>query len=334
MWLPSIGSDLQEMARLKFFFQPSDHREISDEDCSRVVAIIVDLHALDSALLDRCARLRVVATNCIGVNHIDCDRAARLGISVCNAPDYCVEEVADSALSHILNLFRQTAFLHGRLQRGDSLYDTEKLAAAANGCCRIRGRTLGLVGLGNIGIAVVQRARAFGFKVVFYDPLVKDGICKAVGDVERVRTLEELVQRSDCVSLHCPLGPKTRHMIDEPLLRRFKHGAFLVNVSRGGLVDERALARALREGWIAGAALDVHEKEPFTFEGSVFDGVPNLICTPHCAWYSPESFRESWMQAFQCVAFALRGEDPAGLCHCVNRDKLNERACQTRWKTK
>lgn len=326
MWLPSIESDLQDVARVKLFFKPSDHQQISDEDCSQAVAIMVDFQALDSALLDRCKKLRVVATNCIGVSHIDCDYAARLGISVCNAPDYCVEEVADTALSHILNLFRQTTFLHESLRGGKSLYDTREL-----GCCRIRGKTLGLVGLGNIGIAVAQRAKAFGFKIIFYSPLARDGISKALGGVERVLSLEDLVLRSDCVSLHCSLQPKTWHMIDEPLLRKFKRGSFLVNVSRGGLVDEPALARALREGWIAGAALDVYENEPFAIKDTVFDGVPKLICTPHSAWYSPEAFHESFMPAFQCVTFAIRGEDPTGLSYCVNRDKLNVQACQTRW---
>ena len=320
---------LQSIVSLKKF---PDALDLSDEDCSNAVAVLMSsFPVMDSTQLDRCKKLRVVARHGVGFDNIDTEHAGKLGICVCNVPDYGVEEVADTALSHILGLFRQTTFLYEALRSGDCIGTYEDTVSAAKFSRRIRGKILGLIGIGMIGIAVAQRAKVFGFKVIFYDPFIRAGLDKAIGDLERVLSLEELVQRSDCVSLHCALTEENRHVINERILRLFKKEAFLVNVSRGALIDECALARALEEEWIAGAALDVHEKEPFTFKGSTFDGVPNLICTPHVAWYSPESYSECWDGVVKVVRYALSSSDPTGIPNCVNKKQLNIEAGKVRW---
>ena len=323
---------LRHTATVKASSHLSDFADLSDEDFSNAVGIITgNMVKFDANLLNSCNNLRVIAYSGIGVDHIDVEHASRLGICVCNVPDYAIEEVADTTLSHILGLFRQTTFLYEALRNSECISTYQELISNAKASRRIRDKTLGLIGLGNIGIAVAQRAKVFGFEVIFYDPFVRAGLDKAIGGLERVLSLEELVQRSDCVSLHCALTEENRHMINERILRLFKKEAFLVNVSRGALIDEYALARALKEGWIAGAALDVHEKEPFTFKESVFDGVSNLICTPHFAWYSRESNADCQAGAVKCIRYALTCSDPTGIPNCVNKQQLNMKAVKTRW---
>ena len=323
---------LQSIASVKKFPDFTGSSDISNEDCSEVVGIVMStVGMMDATLLDRCKKLRTVVRHGVGFDNVDTEHAGKLGVCVCNVPDYGIEEVADTALSHILGLFRQTTFLYEALRNGVCISTYQDTISGAKGSRRIRGKTLGLIGIGMIGIAVAERAKAFGFEVIFYDPFVRPGLDKAVGGLERVCSVEELVQRSDCVSLHCALTEENRHMINERVLRLFKKEAFLVNVSRGALIDECALAKALKEGWIAGAALDVHEKEPFIFKGSVFDGVPNVICTPHIAWYSPESYSDCWDGSVKAIRFSLSSSDPTGIPNCVNRQQLNIEAGRTRW---
>lgn len=147
------------------------------------------------------------------------------------------------------------------------------------------------MGLGRIGSAVALRAKVFGFNVIFYDPYLPDGIEKSLG-VTRVYTLQDLLFQSDCVSLHCTLNEHNHHLINEYTLKQMRPGAFLVNTARGGLVDEAALASALREGRIRSAALDVHENEPYNVLAGPLKDAPNLICTPHAAFYSEASCTE------------------------------------------
>ena len=318
---------LQRIARIKVINKLDD---ISEEDYERAVGILLaHFIQVDKSFLDRCKKLRVVARRGTGIDNVDVEYASKLGIPVLNVPDYGVEEVADSAMAHILCLFRQTTFLHEAVRSGVPLSTVDCVTKVAAASRRIRGKTLGLVGLGNIGKAVAMRAKSFGFNVLYYDPYIPVGVDKALG-LERVCTLEEAVERSDCVSLHCTLTSETKHFIGEAHLRRFRKDAFLVNVARGGLVDEEALAKALKEGWLAGAALDVHEVEPYQLKGSVFEGIPNLISTPHAAWFSAESRVEVCVSAAKAVYSALTEDDPAKISNCTNIGFLNKDAWKAR----
>jgi C-terminal binding protein len=226
---------------------------------------------LDAKLLARMERARLIVRMGVGFDNVDTAAAGALGIPVSNIPDYGTEEVADSAFCMILGLFRGTLSGVERLGRGESMRGADAIAAAVPYIRRVRGSTLGLVGLGRIGSAVALRAKACGFEVVFYDPYVADGAEKALG-IARARSLPELLGASHCVSLHCNAvsagaDPAASHSapenyMDGAALASMRPGALLVNTARGELVDEAALAAALRSGHIAAVALDVHWSEP------------------------------------------------------------------------
>lgn len=269
--------------------------------------------------LEKFKTLRIIVRIGSGVDNIDVKAAGELGIAVCNVPGYGVEEVADTTLCLILNLYRRTYWLANMVREGKKFTGPEQVREAAQGCARIRGDTLGIVGLGRIGSAVALRAKAFGFTVIFYDPYLPDGIEKSLG-LTRVYTLQDLLFQSDCVSLHCTLNEHNHHLINEFTIKQMRPGAFLVNTARGGLVDDDALATALKQGRIRAAALDVHENEPYNvFSGSLKEA-PNLLCTPHAAFYSDASATELREMAASEIRRAIMGRIPECLRNCVNKE--------------
>ncbi|VEN37361.1 unnamed protein product [Callosobruchus maculatus] len=227
--------------------------------------------------LEKFKTLRIIVRIGSGVDNIDVKAAGELGIAVCNVPGYGVEEVADTTMCLILNLYRRTYWLANMVRE------------AAAGCARIRGDTLGIVGLGRIGSAVALRAKAFGFNVIFYDPYLPDGIEKSLG-LTRVYTLQDLLFQSDCVSLHCTLNEHNHHLINEYTIKQMRPGAFLVNTARGGLVDDDALAQALKQGRIRAAALDVHENEPYNVFSGPLKDAPNLSFEKNAEVYDVYKF--------------------------------------------
>ncbi|KAJ8709574.1 hypothetical protein PYW08_009578 [Mythimna loreyi] len=269
--------------------------------------------------LEKFKALRIIVRIGSGVDNIDVKAAGELGIAVCNVPGYGVEEVADTTMCLILNLYRRTYWLANMVREGKKFTGPEQVREAATGCARIRGDTLGIVGLGRIGSAVALRAKAFGFNVIFYDPYLPDGIEKSLG-LTRVYTLQDLLFQSDCVSLHCSLNEHNHHLINEFTIKQMRPGAFLVNTARGGLVDDEGLAAALKQGRIRAAALDVHENEPFNvFQGPLKDA-PNVLCTPHAAFYSDASAQELREMAASEIRRAIVGRIPDCLRNCVNKD--------------
>ncbi|KPJ03143.1 C-terminal-binding protein [Papilio xuthus] len=269
--------------------------------------------------LEKFKALRIIVRIGSGVDNIDVKAAGELGIAVCNVPGYGVEEVADTTLCLILNLYRRTYWLANMVREGKKFTGPEQVREAATGCARIRGDTLGIVGLGRIGSAVALRAKAFGFNVIFYDPYLPDGIEKSLG-LTRVYTLQDLLFQSDCVSLHCSLNEHNHHLINEFTIKQMRPGAFLVNTARGGLVDDEGLATALKQGRIRAAALDVHENEPFNvFQGPLKEA-PNVLCTPHAAFYSDASAQELREMAASEIRRAIVGRIPECLRNCVNKD--------------
>ncbi|ERE80354.1 C-terminal-binding protein 2-like isoform 2, partial [Cricetulus griseus] len=195
----------------------------------------------------------------------------------------------------------------------------EQIREVASGAARIRGETLGLIGFGSTGQAVAVRAKAFGFSVIFYDPYLQDGIEQSLG-MQRVYTLQDLLYQSDCVSLYYNLNEHNHHLINDLTIKQMRQGAFLVNAARGGLVDEKVLAQALKEGRIRGAALDVHESEPFSFAQGPLKDVPNLICTPHTAWYNEQASLEMREAAATEICRTITGHIPESLRNCVNKE--------------
>ncbi|KAM5192313.1 C-terminal-binding protein 1 isoform 3-T3 [Mantella aurantiaca] len=271
--------------------------------------------------LEKFKALRIIVRIGSGFDNIDIKSAGDLGIAVCNVPAASVEETADSTMCHILNLYRRTTWLHQALREGTRVQSVEQIREVASGAARIRGETLGIIGLGRVGQAVALRAKTFGFNVIFYDPYLSDGIERALG-LQRVSTLQDLLFHSDCVTLHCSLNEHNHHLINDFTIKQMRQGAFLVNTARGGLVDEKALAQALKEGRIRGAALDVHESEPFSFSQGPLKDAPNLICTPHAAWYSEQASIEMREEAAREIRRAITSRIPDSLKNCVNKDHL------------
>ncbi len=249
------------------------------------------LRAEDLALFPR---LRVVVRLGVGYDRVDRAACAARGILVCNVPDYGTAEIADHAVAMTLAL-RRGLLLHHDVQRSEppapwAYLDTPLVR-------RLSVQTFGVVGLGRIGTAAALRAKALGFRVVFHDPKLPNGVDRALG-IERVRTLPELLRQSDVLSLHCLLTRETRGLIGEAELRQLPQGAVVVNTSRGPVLELDALERALRDGHLAGAGLDVLPVEPvpqpeppliraYRAREEWLRG--RLIITPHSAFHTPES---------------------------------------------
>jgi D-3-phosphoglycerate dehydrogenase / 2-oxoglutarate reductase len=224
---------------------------------------------LDRDHLERLETCRAVVRYGVGLDNVDLEAAEDLGIAVGNVPEYGHEEISNHAIALLLALSRKLVAFDRSVRLGG--VDVP----APQSVSRLSHATLGLVGFGRIGRHVARKAQALGIEVIAYDPYAGPAGVELVG-------LDALLRRADVVSLHVPLTPETRHMID---VSRMKPGSLLINIGRGGLVDEDALAAALRSGHLAGAALDVTEVEPLPLSSPLLDA-PNLLLTPHVAWVS------------------------------------------------
>lgn len=225
------------------------------------------------ALPDR--RVRIVANFGVGFNNIDVVAAREQGVAVTNTPDVLTDDTADLAMTLLLMVARRTGEgeRHVRAGAWTGWRPTHMLGA------RVSGKTLGLIGLGRIGRAVARRAsQGFGMRVIFHDPYASDADAAALG-AERRDSIERVLEESDFVSLHCPATPETHHLIDAARLARMKRTAFLINTARGDVVDEGALTQALCAGALAGAGLDVYEREPAVTPALV--GLENVVLLPH-----------------------------------------------------
>lgn len=238
---------------------------------------------IDRTILERLPNVRLVIRWGIGFEQIDLDAATELGIAVANAPTYGTEDVAEHALALLLALERRIIAFDGDMR--DGIWSIPQ----AGSIRRIRGRTLGLLGVGRIGAAFARRALGIGLQVIGYDAHRSAEDFAAIG-VEPV-TLDELVTRSDYVSLHVPHTPETHAMIDAGFLSRMKPTAYLINTARGKVVNEDDLIEALQSGTIAGAGLDVYWTEPLPAD-SRLRSLPNVILTPHYAGYSVDSWAD------------------------------------------
>ena len=228
---------------------------------------------LDRAHLERLETCRAIVRYGVGLDNVDIDSAQELGIAVGNVPEYGHEEISNHAIALLLGLSRKLFEFDAAVRRGGTGIPAPQSVA------RLSQRTLGLVGYGRIGRRVAEKACAFGVEVVAYDPYANkaDGV--------ELLGLDELLRRADILSLHVPLTPETRHMIGARELALLEPGSLVINIGRGGLVDEDALVAALHSGHIAGAALDVTEIEPLPLDSPLLDA-PNVILTPHVAWVS------------------------------------------------
>lgn len=257
-------------------------------------------------VMARMPRCKIIARYGIGVDTIDVEAATAAGIIVTNNPSYCLDEVAEHAMALVLACARKVAFYDRLVRAGRWEVPPGKPIS------RLAGSTLGLVGFGNIARRVAVRAAAFEMKVLFFDPFVE----KALPGVPGTKaTLEELLRASDYVSLHPPLTPETRKLVGDAALSQMKPSAWLVNCSRGPVVDTDALVRALDARRIAGCALDTVDPEPLP-DPHPLRGRENVVLNPHVAWYSEEAMRGLQAGAPAEVRRVLSGEWPVNV---VNR---------------
>jgi len=303
---------------------PTPDSPPSRDSCRLADAVInCAAGAVIGASIEDFERCKIVVREGVGYDNLDLAGWGARGVPVCNVPDYGTTEVADHAIALLLALTRGLVTYQAKLY-GPKLWDY----AIASTVRRLRGATVGIVGLGRIGLAAARRAAAFDTKVIFYDPYLPNGAELAVG-FERVRRLADLMGLADVVTIHAPLTAETRGMIGRDALSRARPGLILVNTARGPIVDLDALADAMRDGRVAAAGLDVLPNEPADLDHPLIADwrrdepwiSGRLALSPHAAFYSPSALEDMQRKAVEVVVAYLRD---GALMNCVNRDYLRK----------
>jgi D-3-phosphoglycerate dehydrogenase len=262
-------------------------------------AILVTYAKLTRELISQLTKCKAIGRFGLGVDNIDLPACKEKGIAVNYVPDYCIREVSDHTMALLLSLIRKIPLSNKLVQSGR--WEMPAVVPIR----RIEGTVLGLVGLGHIPRLVAPKAQAFGIKVIAYDPFAKPEVFKSVG-VESV-DLDTLLKSSDYISVHAPLLPATRGMINTAAFAKMKKGVLIVNTARGPLIDEPALLAALDSGQIGGAGLDVVTTEPLAKDSALL-GRDNVIITPHTGFYSIEALDELQSKCATDVASVLSGK--------------------------
>lgn len=289
---------LQEFGHVTYY----DRTETEAETIARlqgVQIVLLNKVPITERILAACPEIRLICALATGYNVVDCAAAARRKIPVCNVPDYGTSAVAQFTIALLLELCNQVGHHDHAVHEGKwsrckdfCFWDTPQM--------EIAGKTMGIIGYGRIGRAVGKIAKAFGMKVIAWNRTHYD-------DGECYVDLDTLLARSDIISLHCPLFPETERIINGKTIGKMKDGAILLNTARGGLVEETALAEALRNGKIRGAAVDVVSREPIATDNPLLEA-PNCIITPHMAWAPVESRRRILDTTVGSIRAFLAGE--------------------------
>ncbi len=271
---------------------------------------------VDRELMDSAPKLRVVGTISVGVDHIDIDYATKKGIYVVHTPGVLTDTTADFAWALLMATARRVVEADRMIRRGG--WDIPWAPTMFLGH-DVHGKTLGIIGLGRIGSAVAKRAKGFDMKVLYYDIIRRKDLEEKLGIV--FAEMDEILRRADFVSIHVPLTPKTRGLIGERELKLMKPTAVLINTSRGPVVKEEALVKALKEGWIAAAGLDVFEKEPLPKDSPLLE-LENIVLTPHIASASHDTRGRMAEYAAEGIVKVLKGVEPENL---YNKEVLKVR---------
>ena len=279
-------------------------------------AILTSAAQITRRVMEKSPKCKAIVRYGIGYDTVDIDAATDNGILVVNIPDFCWEEVSNHAIALLLACAKKLVLLNERVKQGH--WAESKRVQAPMGS--IYGQTLGLVGCGNIGRVTARKAQCFGLSILGYDPYVDKSLAKEHG-MTRV-SLPELLKESDFVSVHTPLSKETWHLIGEKEFKQMKPSAYLINTARGSVVDEAALIKALQEKWIAGAGLDVLEKEPAASDNPLLK-MDNVVVTPHSASYSDASFKRLRISVGQEAARVLSGRWPKNVVNKTVKPKVN-----------
>jgi D-3-phosphoglycerate dehydrogenase len=305
----SIEEEKEEIGRIGAELILAQVKE--EEDLTRVCkeadGIINQYSLLTRKVLENLQKCKVISRYGVGVDSVDLRAATDLGIIVANVPDYCIDEVANQTISMMLALVRKVAFFDQKVKSGQWDF---RLGIPIH---RTRGKTLGLIGCGKIGLEVAKRIAAFGVRVIAFDPYIE----KTQEGIE-LKDFDTVLKESDFISIHCPLNDSTRHLIGEREFKKMEKEPLLINTSRGTIVDEKALIQALREGFVSGAGLDVLEKEPPDSKNPLLK-MENVILSPHISFYSVESISELKRRTAENVSSVLLGKWPKSV---VNREVM------------
>jgi D-3-phosphoglycerate dehydrogenase len=304
--LDTVGADV-------FRFNTKSEEEIIEvsKGCDALMLTFSQITKRIIETLDNC---KIIARYAIGYDCIDLDAATKKEICVTNVPDYCVDEVSTHTVGLILDITRKLTFLNNDVKNG--IWDYLGRGPVYS----LSGQTLGLVGFGKIPRAVIAKIKPFGMDIITYDPYLSDFDAESFG-VKKV-TLDQLLEKSDIISLHSPLSKETTGIIDYNKLIKMKKSAYLINVGRGPLVNEHDLIDALNKGLICGAALDVTVAEPIEKDNPLLR-MDNVIITPHSAWYSEKAKVTLQSSAAMEVARVLSGYYPKNLVNKAVKDKLD-----------
>ncbi len=312
--LASVGAEIVEI--------PAKTEEEFIEAAKDADALIARGRRTSKKIIDSLERCRIIALGSVGADTVDVAAATARGIPVTNVPDTFIEEVADHTIMMILATFRRLRTMdkyvrEGRWSEGRPLLSTYP---------RLMGQTLGFVSFGHVARATALRARAFGVQMLAYDPYIEELTMSQYG-VEPVSYLGDLLKRSDIVSMHAPATSEVHHLLTEEHFRMMKPEALFINNGRGPTVDEGALIKALQEGWIAAAGLDVLEQEPPDPENPLLH-MDNVVLTPHVASASARMGPETRRRVGQEISLVLSGRWPRT---CVNPSVL-EKTDLRRWQ--
>lgn len=274
------------------FCQETFEQMIPDYD-----VLIIGGHPFPAELMDKCSHLKLICKHGAGLDNIPLEKAKARGIKVCNAPGANADAVADLAFGFILNLTRKLSFADRQVHQG-----TWNTVIGRN----TFGKTLGLLGFGAIAQNVARRAKGFNMNVLAYDPYVKE-VPEEFSSFVQLCSKEEVLSNSEIVSAHLPLTKETYHMLSFPEIQKMKQGSYLINTSRGGIVDEAAAAEALKTGRLAGAAFDVLEREPMEASNPL-GAFENVMITPHIGMYSQEAIDAVSLICAENAAALARGD--------------------------
>jgi len=311
----SIEEEKGELERIGAELILAQAQEESDliRSCKEADGLINQYSILSRKVLESLPKCKVISRYGVGVDSVDLKAATELGMIVANVPDYCMDEVADQTVAMILALIRKVVFFDQRVKAG--VWDFREGIPIH----RIRGRTLGLIGCGRIGMEVARRVSGFGVKVIAFDPY----LAKAPAGIE-LKDFDSVLKESDMISVHCPLNQATRHLIGEPEFGKMEKKPIIINTSRGPIVDEEALTRALDQDLVSGAGLDVLEKEP-PGSGHPLLSRSNVVLSPHISFYSVESISELKRRTAKNVADVLAETWPGSVVNSDVRGKTRAR---------
>ena len=301
--LKNMDFEIQTLsdADAEFIFLDTTDRE-------KIMAAVVDADALmvsyaeiDADIIKTMQKCKCISKAGIGINNIDVKQASKQGIRVTNVPNYCIEEVSDVVIALALSFTRRIPFLWNTVRGG------EWCLSGGEGITRLNGKVFGFLGFGQIARRAAEKIKPFGVKLLAYDPFIDAQI--AIDEGVELAELNEVIGSADILSLNLPLNDETTGMVDRKFLNRMKKNAILINTSRGALINEPDFCDAILAGEIAGAGLDVICNETYDQKNPLFK-LPNVIITPHAAFYSPDAAQELREKLLTEVIAVLGGKEP------------------------